>query len=47
MGPFQIMEELGVGAMGVVFRAFDRSIARPVAISQQLSALSAPSPGLH
>jgi len=32
IGPYQIIEELGRGAMGVVFRAFDPSIARPVAI---------------
>ena len=32
IGPYQIVEELGRGAMGVVFRAFDPSIARPVAI---------------
>jgi serine/threonine protein kinase/outer membrane protein OmpA-like peptidoglycan-associated protein len=32
IGPFQIAEEIGRGAMGVVFRGFDPAIGRPVAI---------------
>jgi serine/threonine-protein kinase len=32
IGPYEVLEELGRGAMGVVFRGFDPSIARPVAI---------------
>src|ERR1017187_6007336 len=32
IGPYQILEELGRGAMGVVFHGFDPAIGRPVAI---------------
>ena len=32
IGNFEIIEELGRGAMGVVFRGFDPAIGRPVAI---------------
>src|SRR5258707_935472 len=32
IGPYQLLEELGRGAMGVVFRGFDPAIGRPVAI---------------
>jgi formylglycine-generating enzyme required for sulfatase activity/tRNA A-37 threonylcarbamoyl transferase component Bud32 len=32
IGSFEIVEELGRGAMGVVFRAFDPAIGRPIAI---------------
>jgi tetratricopeptide (TPR) repeat protein/tRNA A-37 threonylcarbamoyl transferase component Bud32 len=32
IGPYQLMEEIGRGAMGVVFRAFDPAIGRAVAI---------------
>lgn len=32
IGPYEILEELGRGAMGVVFRGFDPGISRPVAI---------------
>jgi len=32
IGPYEVLEELGRGSMGVVFRGFDPSIARPVAI---------------
>src|ERR1022692_3309676 len=32
IGPYQLLEELGRGAMGVVFRGFDPAIGRSVAI---------------
>ena len=32
IGPYEVVEELGRGAMGVVFRCFDPEIGRPVAI---------------
>ena len=32
LGPYELHEELGRGAMGVVFRGFDPGIGRPVAI---------------
>lgn len=32
IGPYQVLEELGRGAMGVVFRGFDPTIGRQVAI---------------
>ena len=45
IGPYQLLEELGRGAMGVVFHGFDPAIGRPVAIkiiqtSQFASALA-------
>ncbi len=36
IGPYQLIEELGRGAMGVVFRGFDPGIGRPVAIKSGL-----------
>ena len=32
IGPYQLLEELGRGGMGVVFHGFDPAIGRPVAI---------------
>ena len=32
IGPYQLLEELGRGAMGVVFHGFDPAIGRPVAV---------------
>src|ERR1039458_8333630 len=32
LGPYQLLEELGRGGMGVVFHGFDPAIGRPVAI---------------
>jgi serine/threonine-protein kinase len=32
IGPFQLVEELGRGATGIVFRGFDPAIGRPVAV---------------
>src|SRR5580700_1629862 len=32
IGPYQLIEEMGRGKMGVVFRGFDPGIGRPVAI---------------
>ena len=32
IGPYELIEEIGRGAMGVVYRGFDPAIGRPVAI---------------